>query len=100
MFHTIQNLKTSNLNPSFEFQQLLVSLKRVIDLVMRIRDMGCHSAWLRQSGSTPASGCRRVGPRTPLSPLGIKATSRPKLPPLFAAFPHAEVSHRRSFTAD
>jgi hypothetical protein len=43
MVHTIQNLKTSNLNPDFEFQQLLVSLKHVIDLVMWIRDIGCHS---------------------------------------------------------
>jgi hypothetical protein len=31
-----------NLNPGFEFQQLLVSLKYVINLVMWIRDMGCH----------------------------------------------------------
>jgi hypothetical protein len=44
MVHTIQNLKTSNLNPGFEFQQLLVSLKHVINLVMRIRDMGCHTS--------------------------------------------------------
>jgi hypothetical protein len=44
MVHTIQNLKTSNLNPGFEFQQLLVSLKYVINLVMRIRDTGCHTS--------------------------------------------------------
>jgi hypothetical protein len=36
-------LKTLNLNPGFEFQQLLLSLKHVINLVMRIRDTGCHS---------------------------------------------------------
>jgi hypothetical protein len=35
-------LETMNLNPGFEFQQLLVSLKHVINLVMRIRDTGCH----------------------------------------------------------
>jgi hypothetical protein len=35
-------LETSNLNPNFEFQQLLVSLKHVTNLVMRIRDTGCH----------------------------------------------------------
>jgi hypothetical protein len=42
MIHTIQNFKTSNLNPGFEFQQLLVSLKHVINLVMQIRYTGCH----------------------------------------------------------
>jgi hypothetical protein len=44
-------LKTSNLNPSFEFQQLLVSLKHVINLVMRIRDTGCHT----RSGGIPGN---------------------------------------------
>jgi hypothetical protein len=34
MVHTIQNLKTSKLNLGFEFHQLLVSLKHVINLVM------------------------------------------------------------------
>jgi hypothetical protein len=43
MVHTIQNSKTLNLNPGFDFQQLLVSLKHVINLVIRIRDTGCHS---------------------------------------------------------
>jgi hypothetical protein len=43
MVHTTQNLKTSKLNPGFEFHQLLVSLKYVINLVMRIRYTGCHN---------------------------------------------------------
>jgi hypothetical protein len=43
MVHTIQNFKTSNLYPGFKFQQLLVPLKHVINLVMRIRDTGCHN---------------------------------------------------------
>jgi hypothetical protein len=43
MIHTIQIFKTSNLNPGFEFQQLFVSLKHVINLVLRIRDTGCHN---------------------------------------------------------
>jgi hypothetical protein len=34
MVHTTQNLKTLNLNLGFEFQQLLVSLKHVINLFM------------------------------------------------------------------
>jgi hypothetical protein len=33
-------LETLNLNPDFEFQQLLVSLKHVINLIMWIRDTG------------------------------------------------------------
>jgi hypothetical protein len=48
MVHTIQNLKISNLNPGFEFQQLLVSLKHVINLVMQIRDTGCHIVGTQQ----------------------------------------------------
>jgi hypothetical protein len=36
MVHTIHNLKTSKLNPDFEFHQLLVSLKHVINLDMQI----------------------------------------------------------------
>jgi hypothetical protein len=43
MVHTIQNLKTLKLNPGFEFHQLLVSLKYVINLDMQIRYTGCHS---------------------------------------------------------
>jgi hypothetical protein len=43
MVHTIQNFKTSNLNPSFEFQQLLMSLKYVINLVIWIKYTGCHN---------------------------------------------------------
>jgi hypothetical protein len=43
MVHTIQNLKTSNLNPDFESQQLLGSLKHVINIVMRIWDMRCYN---------------------------------------------------------
>jgi hypothetical protein len=43
MVHTIHNLETSKLNPGFEFHQLLVSLKHVINLVMQIRYTGCHS---------------------------------------------------------
>jgi hypothetical protein len=42
MVHTIQNLKTSNLNLDFEFQQLLGSLKHIINLVMQIRYTECH----------------------------------------------------------
>jgi hypothetical protein len=38
MVHTTPKLITSN----FEFQQLIVSLKHVINLIMRIRDTGCH----------------------------------------------------------
>jgi hypothetical protein len=44
MVHTIQNLKTSNLDLDFEFQQLLGSLKHVINIIMWIRDMGCYNA--------------------------------------------------------
>jgi hypothetical protein len=44
MIHTIQNLKTLNLNPDFEFQQLLGSLKHVINIIMRIRDMECYKS--------------------------------------------------------
>jgi hypothetical protein len=40
MIHTIQNLKTLNLNPDFEFQQLLVSLKYVISLVYGLETWG------------------------------------------------------------
>jgi hypothetical protein len=36
MVHTIHNLKTSNLNLCFEFQQLVVSLKHVINFLMQI----------------------------------------------------------------
>jgi hypothetical protein len=43
MVHTIQNLKTLKLNLGFEFHQLLVSLKYVINLDMQIRYTGCHS---------------------------------------------------------
>jgi hypothetical protein len=34
MVHTIQNLRTSNLNLDFEFQQLLGSLKHVINIIL------------------------------------------------------------------
>jgi hypothetical protein len=44
MVHTIQN--TSNLNPDFEFQQLLGSLKHVINLILQIRCMGCYNDFL------------------------------------------------------
>jgi hypothetical protein len=43
MVHTIWNLRTSNLNPDFEFQQLLGSLKYVINVIMWIRYTGCYS---------------------------------------------------------
>jgi hypothetical protein len=36
-------LKTLNLNPDFEFQQLLGSLKHVIVVIMWIRDMRCYN---------------------------------------------------------
>jgi hypothetical protein len=42
MVHTIWNLRTSNLNPDFEFQQLLGSLKHVINVIMWIRYTGCY----------------------------------------------------------
>jgi hypothetical protein len=50
MVYTIQNLKTLNLNPGFEFQQLSVSLKHLINLVMWIRDTGCHNGRLVPRG--------------------------------------------------
>ncbi len=43
MVHTLQKLKTSNLNLDFEFQQLLGSLKHVINIIMWIRDTGCYT---------------------------------------------------------
>jgi hypothetical protein len=43
MIHTIQNLKTSKLNLGFEFHQLLIYLKHVINLVMQIRYTVCHT---------------------------------------------------------
>jgi hypothetical protein len=46
--HTsIQNLNTLKLNSGFEFHQLLVSLKHVINLVMWIRYTGCHTKVVR-----------------------------------------------------
>jgi hypothetical protein len=42
MVHTKQDLKTLNLNPDFEFQQLLVCLKHMINIIMWIRDTGCY----------------------------------------------------------
>jgi hypothetical protein len=42
--HTIHYLKTSKLNPGFEFHQLLVSLKHVINLDIWIRYTGCHTS--------------------------------------------------------
>jgi hypothetical protein len=47
MIHTIQNLETLNLNPDFEFQQLLWSLKHVTNIIMRIRDMRCYNEYSR-----------------------------------------------------
>jgi hypothetical protein len=38
----MQKLKTLNLNLDFESQQLLGSLKHVINIIMRIRDMGYY----------------------------------------------------------
>jgi hypothetical protein len=38
----MQKLKTLNLNPYFEFQQLLGSFKDVINIIMWIRDTGCY----------------------------------------------------------
>jgi hypothetical protein len=43
MVHTIQNLKTSNLNQDFEFQQLLGYLKHMINIIMQIRYTGCYN---------------------------------------------------------
>jgi hypothetical protein len=42
MIHTIQNSRTLNLNPDFEFQQLLGSLKHLINIIIWIRDIGCY----------------------------------------------------------
>jgi hypothetical protein len=50
-------LETTNLNPNFEFQQLLVSLKHVINLVMRMRDTGCHNVLLVQDRIIPLKAC-------------------------------------------
>jgi hypothetical protein len=66
MVHTIQNLKTSKLNPVFEFHQLLVSLKYVINLVMRIRYTGCHKqvhSFFTTSATTSNSNPDRKGLR-------------------------------------
>jgi hypothetical protein len=64
MIHTIHNLKTSNLNPYFGFQQLFGSLKHVINLVMWIRYTWCHSFLLGYDSNSHAyrvsnkdSGC-------------------------------------------
>jgi hypothetical protein len=35
-------LENLNLNLDFEFQHLLGSLKHVINIIIRIRDMGCY----------------------------------------------------------
>jgi hypothetical protein len=43
MIHTIQNLKTLNLNSDVEIQQLLGYLKNVIKVIIRIRDTGCYN---------------------------------------------------------
>jgi hypothetical protein len=43
MVHTIQNFRTSNLNPDFELQQLLGFLKHVINIILQIRYLGCYS---------------------------------------------------------
>jgi hypothetical protein len=40
---TLQKLKTLNLNPDFEFQPLLGSLKYVINIIMWIRDTGYYN---------------------------------------------------------
>jgi hypothetical protein len=55
MVHTVQNLKTLNLNPDFEFQQL-GSLKHVINIIVRIRDTGCYTAYVvvREDGRVSA----------------------------------------------
>jgi hypothetical protein len=55
MVHTLQKLKTLNLNPDFEFQQLLGSLKHVINIIMRIRDTGCY----RVKVSSPSTRAAR-----------------------------------------
>jgi hypothetical protein len=43
MVHTLENLKTLNLNLDFEIQQLLGSLKHVINIIIQIRDMWCYT---------------------------------------------------------
>jgi hypothetical protein len=53
MVHTLHKLKTSNLNLDFEFQQLLGSLKHVINIIMWIRDTGCYS-WQHNDGDVGA----------------------------------------------
>jgi hypothetical protein len=42
MIHTLQKLKTLNFNPDFEFQQLLGSLKHVINIILGIKYMQCY----------------------------------------------------------
>jgi hypothetical protein len=62
MIHTIQNLKTLNLNSDFEFQQLLGSLKYMINIIMRIRDTECYSSGAgRQGGMCSNRESRRLG---------------------------------------
>jgi hypothetical protein len=41
----MQKLKTSNLNLDFEFQQLLGSLKHMINIIMQIKDTRCYMAY-------------------------------------------------------
>jgi hypothetical protein len=56
MVHTLQKLKTSNLNLDFEFQQLLRSLKHVINIIMWIRDTGYYIGEVRQDISQRLPG--------------------------------------------
>jgi hypothetical protein len=42
MVHTIQILKTLNLTLDLEIHQHLGSIKHVINIIMKIRDMGCY----------------------------------------------------------
>jgi hypothetical protein len=43
MVHTLPKLKTSNSNLDFDFQQLLRSVKHMINIIIWIRDMGCYT---------------------------------------------------------
>jgi hypothetical protein len=42
MVHAFQNLEISNLTLDLEIHQHLGSLKRVINIIMWIRDTGCY----------------------------------------------------------
>jgi hypothetical protein len=62
MVYTLHKLKTLNLNLDFEFQQLLASLKHVINIILGIKYMGCYNfgypqAWLPGARVHAMPGC-------------------------------------------